>query len=108
MTARDEAWSQAAAPKAKYSIELDPGPDKGGTPFDVLAKQYLSGLDAGTDDPAFTGRDVDATEMDEVYLDADASEQDAGLPAIAKAQPAAPAEKDESGATNGIATEESA
>ena len=62
MTARDEAWSQAAAPKAKYSIELDPGPDKGGTPFDVLAKQYLSGLDAGTDDPAFTGRDVDATD----------------------------------------------
>jgi hypothetical protein len=53
-------------------------------------------------------RDVDATEMDEVYLDADASEQDAGLPAIAKAQSAAPAEKDESGATNGNATEESA
>ena len=46
-------------------------------------------------------RDVDATEMDEVFLDADASEPDSGLPAIAKAPSAAPAGKEDAVAGDG-------
>jgi hypothetical protein len=40
-------------------------------------------------------RDVDATEMDEVYLDADATEQPAALPTIATDQAGAPEVKEE-------------
>ena len=39
-------------------------------------------------------RDVDATEMDEVYLDADASEQTFGLPAVATDEAGAPVAED--------------
>jgi hypothetical protein len=52
-------------------------------------------------------RDVDATEMDEVYLDSDASEQESGLPAIAKARPTAQAENDNTEAANGNGSDES-
>ena len=40
-------------------------------------------------------RDVDATEMDEVYLDADASEPDTALPAVAKVPSPTTADKSE-------------
>ena len=53
-------------------MEADPGygpspgkPDSpargGGTPFDLLAKQYLAGLDGNTEDPAFR-KPIDATD----------------------------------------------
>jgi hypothetical protein len=50
-------------------------------------------------------RDVDATEMDEVCLDADASEQDSCLPAIAKDSSPAPADKGDAPTGDGNAAE---
>jgi hypothetical protein len=45
-------------------------------------------------------RDVDATEMDEVFLDADKSEETFGLPAIATDQAGAPVAEDDAGKPN--------
>ncbi len=44
-------------------------------------------------------RDVDATEMDEVFLDADLSEETFGLPAVTTDQSGAPAATDDAGKT---------